>query len=613
VSIVLLVLVVFSVSAAAEEMPSELRGLCMTAKSRPFVLITVDGEDFLGVDRIPGTPYLLWPETSAEVPYDQAAATDWVRRLGTVLGHRDFTPVFSETYDWRGSEAWIYTLFRKGIGLHDARVVLLWDGARLLGVINNVPGPIGSIDEPDGHAPGEQVYVARRNGSAFQVELAEIRSETTESRRTDSLLVDEQLVHRIVEPVLDATITGVVLDEWAIPAGSFPDQIDIDTSGVVWFSQPFENWLVAFDPTTEEFTPHSTTGGQTPDGMMVDSADVAWTGLYDTDSGLGRLDIATSGFTVHAPPYSPANMAIPSETASGAVWVTDHERNRISLFDPDTQTWPQSFVMPTPGCWVVGGIEDPTTEESYFTEYSADQLGRTDLDGPIVDIAMPFGSEPAFAAYSNGHVYFSEWNRNRLGDYEVASGLVTEHVFPVANEGGGPIDATPGGLVAVGTRNVGYIMVFNPMTGLFGQYQVPTGGSGLKDGLRAAADGVIWFTESGANKIARLDLGGQWPVADFTADVTSGDPPLEVVFTDLSTNAPTAWSWDFGDGETSTEQHPTHTYTTDGLYTVTLTAGNDYGFQQTTKVDYIDVGGDSLIFADGFESGGTTAWSGAMP
>ena len=49
------------------------------------------------------------------------------------------------------------------------------------------------------------------------------------------------------------------------------------------------------------------------------------------------------------------------------------------------------------------------------------------------------------------------------------------------------------------------------------------------------------------------------PTANFTASVTNGTAPLSVQFTDLSENA-TEWNWDFGDGTTSTEQNPIHTY-----------------------------------------------------
>jgi bacillolysin len=63
----------------------------------------------------------------------------------------------------------------------------------------------------------------------------------------------------------------------------------------------------------------------------------------------------------------------------------------------------------------------------------------------------------------------------------------------------------------------------------------------------------------------------------------------EVTFTDLSGDGPTSWLWDFGDGNTSTLQHPTHDYTTSGDYTVTLTATNQNGSDVETMVDLIHV------------------------
>ncbi|MBP7143824.1 MAG: PKD domain-containing protein, partial [Methanoculleus sp.] len=78
------------------------------------------------------------------------------------------------------------------------------------------------------------------------------------------------------------------------------------------------------------------------------------------------------------------------------------------------------------------------------------------------------------------------------------------------------------------------------------------------------------------------------PVADFTANVTAGEAPLAVQFTDLSTNA-TAWAWNFGDGATSAEQNPVHTYTAAGVYTVNLTVTNDFGSDTEVKTNYITV------------------------
>jgi PKD repeat protein len=77
--------------------------------------------------------------------------------------------------------------------------------------------------------------------------------------------------------------------------------------------------------------------------------------------------------------------------------------------------------------------------------------------------------------------------------------------------------------------------------------------------------------------------------ADFTADLTSGPVPLTVNFTDQSTGDITSWSWDFGDGATSTEQNPSHTYTDAGTYTVSLAVTGPCGSDTETKTDFISV------------------------
>ena len=79
------------------------------------------------------------------------------------------------------------------------------------------------------------------------------------------------------------------------------------------------------------------------------------------------------------------------------------------------------------------------------------------------------------------------------------------------------------------------------------------------------------------------------PVASFTSNVTSGASPLSVQFSDTSNNTPTGWYWSFGDGATSTNENPVHTYTTVGSYAVSLGASNTAGSNTSTIPAYINV------------------------
>ena len=83
------------------------------------------------------------------------------------------------------------------------------------------------------------------------------------------------------------------------------------------------------------------------------------------------------------------------------------------------------------------------------------------------------------------------------------------------------------------------------------------------------------------------------PTARFIY-VVDEDNGLMVTFTNASLNADT-YSWDFADGESSTETSPSHTYATSGTYDVTLTATNSGGSDAVTKS--LELTGD-LTLAD---------------
>jgi hypothetical protein len=74
----------------------------------------------------------------------------------------------------------------------------------------------------------------------------------------------------------------------------------------------------------------------------------------------------------------------------------------------------------------------------------------------------------------------------------------------------------------------------------------------------------------------------------FTATPISGPAPLIVQFQNTSLSPVDVWTWFFGDGHSSTDKHPTHTYTHAGLYSIMLIAGNIFWGQSTLiKYNYI--------------------------
>jgi PKD repeat protein len=73
------------------------------------------------------------------------------------------------------------------------------------------------------------------------------------------------------------------------------------------------------------------------------------------------------------------------------------------------------------------------------------------------------------------------------------------------------------------------------------------------------------------------------PIAAFTQDVTTGNAPLVVRFTNQSQGQITGYTWFFGDGTTSTEANPSHTYARAGVYTITLQVNGPGGSSNVSR------------------------------
>jgi PKD repeat protein len=101
------------------------------------------------------------------------------------------------------------------------------------------------------------------------------------------------------------------------------------------------------------------------------------------------------------------------------------------------------------------------------------------------------------------------------------------------------------------------------------------------------------------------------PTAGFTANMTSGCVPLTVQFTSTSSTNTTGWNWQFpgGSPSSSTQQNPTVTYNTAGVYSVTLTASNATGTASTTQTNYIVVNPKPIANFSPSVTGSTVAFT----
>ena len=107
------------------------------------------------------------------------------------------------------------------------------------------------------------------------------------------------------------------------------------------------------------------------------------------------------------------------------------------------------------------------------------------------------------------------------------------------------------------------------------------------------------------DNVTRIPVYGEWsidnplneprPVAAFRAAPLQGDKPLSVKFTSLSSGEVLRHSWQFGDGQSSTERNPSHTFSDAGIHTVTLTVTNEYGYDSFQALINVNEGGPILM------------------
>jgi PKD repeat protein len=85
------------------------------------------------------------------------------------------------------------------------------------------------------------------------------------------------------------------------------------------------------------------------------------------------------------------------------------------------------------------------------------------------------------------------------------------------------------------------------------------------------------------------------PVAQFTKSNNTACNP-NYTFTDQSLNSIDTWKWYFGDGDSSSAQNPTHTYTATGMYTVTLIVTGPFGTDTLVKTNYVNYTGGPVKY-----------------
>ncbi|TAH12519.1 MAG: PKD domain-containing protein [Runella slithyformis] len=248
--------------------------------------------------------------------------------------------------------------------------------------------------------------------------------------------------------------------------------------------------------------------------------------------------------------------------------------------------------------WVVdfASIEGGLLAYAQFPSQSGlpginDNSGAANTDGVAIRFTS-FGN----AEKGTFPVMIAPYNLGRTLAHETGHWLGLRHIWGDGNCGNDFVDDTPTqassssgcqkGRMSCGTAN----MVENYMDysedACFNIFTI-----GQKSRMRAVMElsprrnSLITANLCGTTVVAR-------PTANFQAENRTVLLGGQVRFTDISSNFPTRWQWEFEGGEpaTSTEQNPVVTYRNAGKFKVTLTASNSVGASAlATKTAYVEV------------------------
>jgi M6 family metalloprotease-like protein len=316
---------------------------------------------------------------------------------------------------------------------------------------------------------------------------------------------------------------------------------------------------------------------------------------------LNAYAVTVDGVTVNAYSMEPEYILTAGDSTVG---VFCHEYGHVlglpDLYDTD-------YSSMGIGAWSVmaGGSWNGTNGNSpaYLDAWSKALLGwvsPTVVTGAVAGASIPAaeGSSTVYRLWTNGAIgteYFLLENRQRIaGNFDNAlpgDGLLLYHMDENASQN---TDWHPRVMIeqADGLWDLQYNANLGDAGDPYpGSSNNRTANASTTPNTLSYAAGVTYVaitnvSNSLATMTADLTVSAT-PSADFTGAPTSGYVPLTVYFTDTSLGLPTSWSWSFGDGGTSTAQHPAHMYTSAGSYTVSLTATNGAGSDTETKPNYI--------------------------
>jgi len=255
-------------------------------------------------------------------------------------------------------------------------------------------------------------------------------------------------------------------------------------------------------------------------------------------------------------------------------------------------------------------------------------IGNPTVSGFMANITSGYAALPVAFIVTNSNDNATFWNWSPGDGSTWTNGSVQNYTYIYTTYGAHTVTEMAGNVYTSSTTTkTNYVMTFNPqlITNFTGSPTIgyeplsviftdTSMGSGINQWNWSFGDGAYsslenpghtytttgYFTvilnatnNSGSSNILTRPnyfsiLSSTIPTVNFWGDtgtVTSIGKPIG--FVDSSTNNPTSWYWDFGDGSTSTQQNPSHAYSSFGYFNVSHSATNRFGTSWLNQTNYV--------------------------
>jgi len=365
--------------------------------------------------------------------------------------------------------------------------------------------------------------------------------------------------------------TGAETRITTFSSGKTLPAINQSGTGIVWQDDRTTNYeIFLYDPVngTVQITTDGT--GAEHSAPAISGDRIVWQdGRSFSDYDIYMFNIST-GIETPINITSPNNQQYPAinQSGTGIVWLDTDDR-QIYLYDTVSGTEKQI-------------TNNPSTKDS--PQISNDRIVWRDSRTP--------------GGAGNYDIYM--FNTSNGQETRITNDGVHDHKYPAINESGT-------GIVYVDERlgpTQPDLYLYDAVTDT--EYQITTNHPSGLESPAISGNRIVWDDSRNGDPDVFLFTLGQveiCPVASFTRDISTGPAPQTVHFTDNTSGLVTGRSWNLSDGGTSNLQNPTHLFTANKGYDITLTVNNSLCRNATKWVDCITLGRPVASFTTNITEG----------